>query len=93
MDGNGRIGRFLMDVMMAAGGYPWIVIPVGDRSRYMTALERASVGTDIVPFTEFLAGLTRHRLAGDPPPNVPSSSRVSTAVIDELAAHDQEIGI
>jgi Fic family protein len=78
MDGNGRIGRFLMNVMMAVGGYPWIVIPVGDRSRYMTALERASVGTDIVPFTEFLAGLTRHRLAGDPPPNVPSSSRGST---------------
>lgn len=23
MDGNGRIGRFLMNVMLAAGGYPW----------------------------------------------------------------------
>jgi hypothetical protein len=72
MDGNGRIGRFLMNVMMAAGGYPWIVIPVGERSHYMTALERASVGTDIVPFTDFLAGLARHGLAGDPPPHVPN---------------------
>jgi fido (protein-threonine AMPylation protein) len=23
MDGNGRIGRILMNVMLAAGGYPW----------------------------------------------------------------------
>ena len=28
MDGNGRIGRFLMNLMLAAGGYPWTVIPV-----------------------------------------------------------------
>jgi hypothetical protein len=35
-------------------------------------LERASVGTDIVPFTDFLAGLARHGLAGDPPPHVPN---------------------
>ena len=77
MDGNGRNERFLMNVKMAAGGYPWIVIPVNERTSYMTALERACVGADIVPFTKFLAGLTRHRLAGDPPPNVPSSSRES----------------
>jgi hypothetical protein len=74
MDGNGRIGRFLMNLMMAAGGYPWIVIPVGDRSRYMTALERASVGTDIAPFADFLGGLARHGLAGDPPPHVPNKN-------------------
>lgn len=23
MDGNGRIGRFLMNTMLASGGYPW----------------------------------------------------------------------
>jgi hypothetical protein len=71
MDGNGRIGRFLMNVMMAAGGFPWIVVPVGDRARYMIALERASVGGDIAPFADFLAGLTKHGLAGDPLPAVP----------------------
>jgi Fic family protein len=91
MDGNGRIGRFLMNLMMAAGGYPWIVIRVGDRSRYMTALERASVGTDIAPFTDFLAELTRHGIAGDPPPRVPDKERRSA--LDELAAYDEEIGI
>jgi Fic family protein len=54
-DGNGRIGRFLMNVMMAAGGYPWTVIPVEARDRYMAALEAASVDQNIIPFTEFLA--------------------------------------
>jgi hypothetical protein len=74
MDGNGRIGRFLMNVMLASGGYPWTVIPVGDRNAYMSALERASVGEDIVPFAEFLAGHVRKGLAGDPLPTVPKSS-------------------
>jgi hypothetical protein len=73
MDGNGRIGRFLMNVMLASGGYPWTVIPVGDRNAYMTALERASVGEDIVPFCDFIAGLVRKGLAGEPLPAVPTS--------------------
>ena len=74
MDGNGRIGRFLMNVMMASGGYPWTVIPVGERNAYMNALEKASVGEDIVPFADFLAGLVRKRLAGEPLPAVPKST-------------------
>ena len=27
MDGNGRLGRFLINVMLAEGDYPWIVVP------------------------------------------------------------------
>jgi hypothetical protein len=72
MDGNGRIGRFLMNLMMAAGGYPWIVVPVKERARYMAALESASAGGDIAPFTDFLADLASHSLAGDPPPGLPN---------------------
>jgi Fic family protein len=74
MDGNGRVGRFLMNVMMASGGYPWTVIPVEDRNAYVGALEKASVGEDIVPFTDFLAGLVRKGLAGEPLPAVPKAS-------------------
>ena len=33
MDGNGRMGRFLMNTMLASGGYPWTVIPVEERSK------------------------------------------------------------
>ncbi|WP_300381226.1 Fic family protein [Henriciella sp.] len=53
-DGNGRVARFLMNLMLASGGYPWTVIRVEDRDRYMTALESASVKDDIQPFAEFL---------------------------------------
>ena len=60
-DGNGRMGRFLMNAMMASGGYPWTVIPLAQRTRYMTALEAASVGRDIRPFAELLGELVeRH---------------------------------
>jgi len=54
-DGNGRVARFLMNVMLASGGYPWTVILVEDRARYMDALERASVKNDIEPFATFIA--------------------------------------
>ena len=74
MDGNGRMGRFLMNVMMASGGYPWTVIPVNDRKIYMEALEKASVDGDIVPFTDFLVGLVEKGLAGEALPAVPKGS-------------------
>jgi Fic family protein len=57
LDGNGRIGRFLMNVMMAAGGYPWTVVQVDQRDTYMAALEQASVTEDIEPFARFLSSL------------------------------------
>ncbi len=76
MDGNGRVGRFLMNTMMASGGYPWTVIPVTDRNAYVNALEKASVGEDIAPFAGFLAGLVKKRLAGEPLPAVPKASLV-----------------
>jgi hypothetical protein len=71
IDGNGRIGRFLMNVMLAAGGYPWTVIPVAERNAYMAALEAASVDNNIVPFTNFLATLVTAGLEGKPGPKVP----------------------
>jgi Fic family protein len=76
MDGNGRVGRFLMNTMMASGGYPWTVIPVSDRNAYVNALEKANVGEDIARFADFLAGLVKKRLAGDPLPAVPKASLV-----------------
>ncbi len=43
-----------MNVMMAAGNYPWTVIPVERRNDYMSALEEASVRHNIMPFAKFL---------------------------------------
>ena len=56
-DGNGRIGRFLMNVMMASGGYPWTIIPVARRAEYMNALEQASCADNIVDFVDFIMSL------------------------------------
>lgn len=59
MDGNGRMGRFLMNTMLAAAGYPWTVVPVEQRSKYMRSLEEASVAQNIVPFCKFIAALMK----------------------------------
>jgi len=72
MDGNGRLGRFLMSSMLASGGYPWTVIPVDQRDAYMAALEKASVGQNILPLTEFLARLVDDGMKGKSAPTVPS---------------------
>lgn len=54
VDGNGRMGRFLMNLMMSSGGYAWTVIPVDKRAEYMSALEAASVNQNIEPFAQFI---------------------------------------
>jgi fido (protein-threonine AMPylation protein) len=72
MDGNGRIGRFLMNVMLAAGGYPWTVVPLERRNAYLAALEEASVRQNIVPFTDFLALLAEETLRGKPAARMPA---------------------
>lgn len=54
-DGNGRMARFMMNAMLASGGYPWTVIRVEDRDAYLSALDRASIDIDIGPFAAFIA--------------------------------------
>ena len=54
MDGNGRMARFIMNAILTSHNYPWLVIKVEDRDRYMTALEKASASGDIKPFAEFI---------------------------------------
>jgi hypothetical protein len=70
MDGNGRMGRFLMNVMLAGGGYPWTVIPLEKRDDYMAALESASVKQDIAPFVMLLGCLVSESMEGKPAPQV-----------------------
>jgi fido (protein-threonine AMPylation protein) len=55
MDGNGRMARFLMNAMLASGGYPWTIVRVEDRTRYLGALDSASIDLNIEPFAAFLA--------------------------------------
>lgn len=54
MDGNGRIGRFLMNVMLASGGYPWTIIRVDNRKKYISTLEKTHNNFDITDFAKFI---------------------------------------
>jgi Fic/DOC family len=61
-DGNGRMARFLMNAMLASGGYPWTVIRVEDRDGYLAALDRASIDMKIEPFAKFIATRVRRAM-------------------------------
>ena len=54
-DGNGRIGRFIMNVLLVSAGFPWTVIRQAERIKYMEALENASMKNDIRDFSKFIA--------------------------------------
>lgn len=54
LDGNGRAGRLVLNLLLIRLGYPPAIIYKGDRSRYLAALRRAD-GGDPGPLGEFLA--------------------------------------
>ncbi len=66
MDGNGRMARFLMNAMLASGGYPWTVVRLERRAEYMAALEQASVNGDIKPVAALLARMVADQMASKP---------------------------
>lgn len=58
IDGNGRLGRFILNFMLTTGGFVWTVVPVEQRDEYMAGLEQASSHRNIGPFAQMLARLT-----------------------------------
>jgi len=54
LDGNGRTGRLILNLLLVRLGYPPAIIYKGDRSRYLAALRRADQG-DHGPLGELLA--------------------------------------
>ena len=55
-DGNGRMSRLLMNLMLMQEGYPPAVIRLGERDQYLAALRRADAGED----DDFLIFITEH---------------------------------
>lgn len=63
MDGNGRLGRFLMNYLLATGGYAWTIITVQSRNEYLTALEQASTYGNVEPFANLITRLLQEQTA------------------------------
>ena len=53
-DGNGRIARFLMNLMLVSGGYNWTVIRVERRIDYLDAMELVTTSGDITAFVDVI---------------------------------------
>lgn len=49
-DGNGRMGRFILNACLIVGAYPWTVIRVDNRTRYMKSIEKGVVKENIEDF-------------------------------------------
>ncbi|HXC24461.1 MAG TPA: Fic family protein [Gemmatimonadaceae bacterium] len=65
LDGNGRIGRLLMNYALLSAGYPWITIRSDERTPYFVALERTQVDEDATEFGQFLGHhLPKHTWVG-----------------------------
>ena len=54
LDGNGRAGRLVLNLLLVRLGFPPAIIYKGERSRYLAALRRADKG-DPGPLGEFIA--------------------------------------
>ena len=54
LDGNGRTGRLVLNLVLVRLGYPPAIVYKGDRSRYLAALRRADQD-DLGPLAELLA--------------------------------------
>jgi fido (protein-threonine AMPylation protein) len=54
LDGNGRTGRLVLNLILVRLGFPPAIIYKGDRARYLNALRRADQ-SDYGPLGEFLA--------------------------------------
>lgn len=57
VDGNGRVGRLLLNFILHRGGYPMVSVPRSRRSEYFDCLEAGQVRGDLRPFLSFLIGL------------------------------------
>ena len=60
-DGNGRLSRILMNLILMQSGYPPVVVKTDDRTNYYSLLNRADVGNSW-PFVEYVVELMQNSL-------------------------------
>lgn len=61
IDGNGRTGRLLMNLILMRSGFPPVIIRKSDRLTYYSHLDEANAG-DVRPLIRFLAKCTERTL-------------------------------
>lgn len=54
-DGNGRVARLLMNMILIKHGYTVAIVPIQERNRYIESLEQADKSEDLSEFIEFIA--------------------------------------
>ena len=61
-DGNGRMGRLLMNMILIRNGYTVAIIPIEERTRYINSLEQADKSEDLTEFIAYIAGCCNYAL-------------------------------
>jgi hypothetical protein len=68
MDGNGRLGRLLMNHALLSAGLPWVTIRSDERVPFFRAIEQAQVDAEAAPFIELVWHLIRQAANDLKPP-------------------------
>ena len=61
-DGNGRMARLLMNMILIKHGYTVAVVPVEERDQYIGILEQADKTEDLAEFITYIAHCCEHTL-------------------------------
>ena len=61
-DGNGRMARLLMNMILIRHGYTLAIVPIQERDRYIESLEQADKSEDLAEFIAYVAGCCEYTL-------------------------------
>ena len=61
-DGNGRMARLLMNLILIRHGYTAAIVPIDQRDRYLQELERADRTEDLAQFIDYVASCCEYAL-------------------------------
>ena len=61
-DGNGRMARLLMNMILIRHGYTVAIVPIQQRNRYIESLEQADKSEDLTEFIAYVAGCCEYTL-------------------------------
>ena len=84
IDGNGRTGRLLMNLILMRSGFPPVIIKKSERLAYYSYLDQANDG-DIRPLIRFIARCTERTLS-----EYIQQSQISTSTGQELSLTDND---